>query len=182
MSLESKSGMNIIGKLWRVLTTIVVTKADFDRSSRRDPTDLYRQCVFLWEYRPILKEHVRPQISQVHTFVVVVVAAFRFARLLHSELVLSASNLSFTARAPGIPLQWSSIDISWGDATCFKIGLQAILVPFHWTSQQTMIAVRLSCLSSLSSNVRTFQAAKCNVFRFKRRCLLVFRPQDWITS
>jgi len=38
---------------------------------------------------------VRPQISQIHTLVVVVVvAAFRFARLLHNELVLSASKLA----------------------------------------------------------------------------------------
>jgi len=50
--------------------------------------------VFFCGSRPILEKHVRPHISQVHTLVVVVVAAFRFVRLLHSELVLSASQLA----------------------------------------------------------------------------------------
>jgi len=37
---------------------------------------------------------MRLQISQVHMLVVVVVAVFRFARLLHGELVLAASKLT----------------------------------------------------------------------------------------
>jgi len=54
---------------------------------------------------------------------------------------------------------------------CFTEGRISML----WrSSSRAMFAVRLSCLSSLFSNVRTFQAAKCNVFRFKRCCLLVY--------